>query len=233
MSKVLYDYDRIILNPLEIKKVDSDFFDCPYFIIDNFYKHPDLVEDFITREPPRLFEGDDRKWFPNEQNYNGKTFFDGRHKHIIPFMDEIVRQPIQDIICKESRDNPLLFQTNIHKFYDRDFNDYKDNYWFPHLDEGWTALVYLNKDGDAGTNLYSYKGQSKVIVRDEDRPFTPSHSEHGQPWLPKEDWEVVHTLEGVYNRCVIFNGRIYHGMAVNDDKIFYRDRANQVMFFDP
>jgi hypothetical protein len=234
MNRILYDYDRIELNKTsEVKKVESDFFGCPYYIIDNFYKYPELVEDFVTREPAKLFEGDDRQYFPNEKNYNGDKFFDGRHKHYVADIDENVRGFISGIINKEIHDEPSTFQTNIHKFYDKEFNDYKNNYWFPHLDDGWTALVYLNKDGDAGTNLYSYKGESKIIVNDEDRPFNPMQSEHGNPWLPKEDWKVIHTLEGVYNRCIIFNGRIYHGMAIEDDKIFERERANQVMFFAP
>lgn len=234
MNKILYDYDRIEINTAaNVEKIDSDFFGCPYYIIDNFYKYPDLVEDFITREPPRLFEGDSRTYFPNEKNFNGDKFLDGRHKHYVTDLSLIVREPLQRIINKEIRDEPEVFQTNIHKFYDKEFNNYKDNYWFPHIDEGWTALVYLNKDGDAGTNLYSYKGTSKIIKQDSDRPWNPTQSEHGNPWQPKKDWEVIHTLEGIYNRCIIFNGRIYHGMAVEDDRIFERERANQVMFFSP
>ena len=40
------------------------------------------------------------------------------------------------------------FLTNVTKFIDKNFNDYENNYWYPHKDFGYTALIYFNKSLD-------------------------------------------------------------------------------------
>ena len=62
------------------------------------------------------------------------------------------------------------------------FNDYKNFYWWPHTDLGYTGIVYLNRENSfSGTNLYENLDQSSE---------PPNCSEHCFPWRPKSKYKV-------------------------------------------
>ena len=63
-------------------------------------------------------------------------------------------------------------------------------------------------------------------------------SEHGDPWTPKENWDIMVKIKAKYNRFVMFEGSEYlHGMSIFDDRWFAENlkdanfRINQVLFF--
>ena len=153
-------------------------------------------------------------------------FEDRRHviknKEITPVYDHLSKI-CGHIPISMHKDDTIL--TNIMKFNRNDFNNYKDNYWHPHTDCGYTAIVYLNKSDDVcGTNLYKSIKPDLPVTR----------GEHVDPWRSKENWERITTLKPAFNRCVLFDGRkFFHGMHIPNE-LYCGDeyRMNQVFFFE-
>ena len=202
--------------------IKESFMGSDIYYIDDFYKYPnDIIKMLNNSETYMHTPGIN----PLCKSLNGVYFFDGRNRirtnmvrHVYDYLSKLCGQkPDYEI----TRDKVV---TNKFKFYKNDFNNYKNNYWFPHTDEGYTGIVYLNKNDDVcGTNLY------KQI-----RPDLPrSRGEHVDPWRSKENWEIIKTFKPKYNRCVLFNGKkFYHGMHIPDDRYFGDEyRLNQVLFF--
>ena len=102
------------------------------------------------------------------------------------------------------------------------FNNYVDNYWWPHTDVGWNGIVYFHDEW--GTNLYSPNHLD----------ITDNINEHYQPWRSKEKYTLLKSLEPAYNKLVLFDGKKFpHGMNVTNEKYFgKKPRNNQVFFFD-
>ena len=193
------------------------------YTIDNFYKHPERVYEYIFEKP--YMEGRDCLWKLNEKpSYNGIHFEDRRFKSF----DE---QVIDNYIFLSELINDMPFKpeinTNDTTFSDidesKDFNNFQDNYWWPHRDYGYTGIVYFTEEG--GTNLYSDKttdDKNNIIV-----------NEHYAPWRSKIDYELLKTLEPKYNRFVFFDGlKFLHGMDISSNRYFNGERRkNQVYFF--
>ena len=118
--------------------------------------------------------------------------------------------------------------TNFINFKPCAFNDYKNNYWWPHKDVGYNAIVYLNKEESvSGTNLY-------INLNPDQEP--PDHPEHYRPWRNKNNFKLIKTIHSKYNRMVLFDGlKFTHGMNICDEEYFKDSyRINQVFFFkDP
>jgi hypothetical protein len=180
------------------------------YTIDNFYQHPEEVENFIQSHHAKRW----KEW--DTPTYNGVHFEDCRHD----FSDErftTVSSALEQI-CGQPIAQPANIVTNRIKFTNYYFNDYFNNYWAPHRDLGYTGIVYFNS---SGTNLY------EVI---EDDPW--NGPEHLEPWRPKSKYRVIKALEARYNRLVLFNGRQFlHGMSIDDDAFFKDYRFNQAIFF--
>ena len=200
------------LNPdLEVK--EEILQESKIFIIDNFYKNPDEVYDF-------LFNRDVPLWKIEEKpSFNTIHFID---KRLIEYDERLV--PVigfLSYLCNQDADSHEII-TNMQRFFKHDFNDNKNCYWWPHQDSGYNGIVYFNKDDNtSGTNLYSVKKQYNMT------------DEHFKPWRPKEDFEILKTLEPKYNRLVFFDGlKFLHGANFPDDRYFGEEyRTNQVFFF--
>ena len=196
---------------LEIKK--ELFLDSIIYIIDNFYKNPQDVDNYLFNEPAPL-------WKINEKpSYNNVYFedrrlikFDDRLKSIIDFLSNLVSQ-------KPSSYNII---TNQARFYKNTFNDIENCYWWPHHDRGYNGIVYFNDDSENGTNIYFGIKHRKMLT------------EHYRPWRLKEDFKVLKHLEPRYNRLVFFDGyKFLHGMNITNKKYFSDEyRNNQVFFFE-
>jgi len=183
--------------------------------IKDFYKYPDKIVSLTSKIKPRMHKEDEKP------SYNGEYFFDMRHSIPLSGMDQVT--DFLSSICKqkprESRNN---FSTNLFKFIEKGFNLSNDYYWYPHVDYGYTALIYLNDFSYPGTNIYN-----------SDHFNTYGGLEHYTPWKEKSDWKLETTIKAEYNKLVFFDGlRNPHSMAVSK-KFFYKDfRLNQVVFFN-
>ena len=210
---------------------EEDFEDSKVYWMDDFYKYPDLVFEYITRESPPLWKwGDD--WDGIEHSKNTKHFEDRRWDGINAEGIHVPNNALSKIFNQTTKTTNEVVTNHTRFFTDSEsikYNDYKNNWWWPHTDSGYNALVYLNKSEDGtsfGTNLYRlcdgfWEGRG-------------GH-EHANPWIRKDtgDCERIAAFKSKYNRLVAFDGyRYQHGMSVDDDRWFYETRVNQVMFFD-
>lgn len=190
------------------------FEDSKIFTIDNFYKHPDQIVYSLSNEhKPVLHKKEETP------SFNGIHFFDLRHKYFAPGVEEIGKD--LSLLCNQDIAHPGKVFTNCIQFAENEFNDYENNYWIPHKDEGFVALIYLNPSFTSITNLYEQL--------EEDSYEGP---EHFAPWRPKHKYKILKQIEGRYNRLVMFDGKKFlHGMDISNKDYFYNIRLNQALFF--
>lgn len=193
--------------------------DSIVYFIDDFYLNPYDVLKLFLSTPAELHKKDCRP------SFNSIYFDDRRHSFI---SDEIT--PVYDYlidICKQEPEHTKkTVSTNFTRFRKVSFNNYINNYWWPHIDPGYTAILYLNQDDCySGTNLY------KPLDIEKEPPANVN--EHASPWRNKIYFELIETLEPKFNRMVLFDGfKFHHGMNIcNDDYFDEKYRMNQVFFF--
>ena len=156
----------------------------PVYIIDDFYKNPEEVEDLFWDNELRYHkEGD--------PGYNGKLFHDMRHH----FPDEDLWE-VGDYLL------------------------------------GVCGAKYHGSGPDCLSNVFEYEGTGTNLYATPNRfevEEIKSVPEHVRPWRSKEDYELLLTFEGKYNRLVLFNGKkFYHGADIYYSPV---KRFNQVLFF--
>lgn len=191
------------------------------YIIDDFYKNIQEIVNFLSIIEPFVWKADQRP------SNNMVYFEDRRHsirsKHVSKVYQFLSN--LCDQLPANSDDEDLII-TNVTTFKKDKFNDYQNNYWWPHKDIGYTALIYLNEnDLVSGTNLYEN-------LNPKEEP--PNYPEHYRPWRGKENYNLLKTLEPKFNRMVLFDGlKFFHGMNIcNDDYFDSKYRMNQVLFFN-
>lgn len=195
---------------LEIKK--EIFFESIIFTIDNFYKHPQEINDYLFSEAAPLHKMDDK---PSSNNvyFEDRRLFkdDERINSVVDFLGSLVSQ------------KTLTYKiiTNQTKFFNHQFNNIDDCHWWPHYDEGYNGIVYFNDDEENGTNIYYERTKQEMLT------------EHHQPWRLKKDFRVLKHLQPKFNRLVFFDGyKFLHGMNITNRRYFSDEyRNNQVFFY--
>lgn len=200
------------VNDLSNIKVEN-FNGSRIYTMDNFYKYPeDVLSILLTVKEPELWKKED------SLSYNGIYFADYRHKFDVEEFRSVGNRLAE--ICGQHSPAPATIKTNCLKLFDKQFNDYENGYWGPHLDAGYNAIIYLNTVPTA-TNLYEQL---------EDDPWTTP--EHYEPWREKSKYKIIKQLEGKFNRLIMFDGaKFLHGMDISNDDFFNIHRINQVLFF--
>jgi len=207
----------------EINKITNiiveDFRDSKIYIIDDFFKNPDDIVEYLKTNKPGLH----KEWeFPS---HNTVEFFEGRHYIQHDSIFDLQQTLIN--ICGSNNVCSNMIYSNIARFIDKEFNDYKNNYWWPHRDDGWNCLIYLTKMDIDGTNLYEETADDQEMI------ITNQIKEHHQPWRSRDKYRVIKTLQSKYNRLVMFDGKKFlHNMAINDDTFFHEERMNLAVFFN-
>ena len=204
---------------LNIKK--EVFLDSIIYTIDNFYKNPDIINNYLFKNPAPLHK-------QHESPTHNNIYFEDRRLQV--FDGEI--EPVVIFLSKLISKKPSTFEiiTNQTRFYKHSFNDYQNCIWCPHYDYGYNGIVYFNKnDSKCGTTLYS-----PTEDEDEIDYYYSDIPEHSAPWRKKEKYEIIKTLEPKYNRLVLFDGyKFSHGMNIINDRYFSNEyRNNQVFFFE-
>ena len=180
--------------------------------ITDFYKYPDKIVEFISNILPYYHKGN------QTPSYNGHAFEDMRHSCLVKGMSKVCN--FLSGICNQYPCEEHMLNTNMFKFLDKNFNRYDDNYWWPHIDDGYTALIYLNDFSFPGTNLYTSLAG------------LPDGIEHYTPWQSKSNYKLETTLYAEYNKLVLFDGLSNpHSMAIESDIFCDQTRLNQVIFF--
>mgnify|MGYP003337058790 CR=1 FL=1 len=192
------------------------------YVIDNFYKDPEEVLNIIFSVDPKVWKDDE------VPSFNQVFFDDRRHffkfseiKKVYNFLGDLCKQ--KPLVHGNADETAIL--TNLNRFKKCSFNDYENNYWWPHKDVGYNGIIYLNPDERCGTNLYEN-------LNPEEEP--PDYSEHYRPWRNKKNFKLIKTIEPKYNRMVLFDGlKFTHGMNIcNDDYFGETYRINQIFFFE-
>ena len=130
-----------------------------------------MKEYFLTKES-RLNK------FNQKPSFNNLHFEDRRHSIISENIVEVYK--VLQSICNQKPLCENLIITNLTRFKKVSFNDYGNNYWWPHQDNGYNGIVYLNEnDSLSGTNLYQCFHLNELIERD-------TIFEHLEPWRDKE-----------------------------------------------
>ena len=199
-------------------KIEKELFEgTVIYTIDDFYKNPQKVENYLFGEPNKI----PLHKIHEKPSFNNVYFEDRRHDDSIDNLDLKNVYDFLSSLCGQGYEVPDVV-TNCTRFKRHQFNDYKNYYWWPHTDGGYNGIVYFNDDNKNGTCFY------EELV---DRPDMP---EHYQPWGEKKDFILLKTLEPKYNRFVFFDGYEFsHGMNICTDRYFGEEyRKNQVFFFD-
>ena len=204
-------------------KIEKELFEgTVIYTIDDFYKNPKEVENYLFGKPNEI----PLHKIYDKPSFNGVYFEDRRHdtEDNLDIWYSFNLKKVYDFLsglCGQGYEAPDII-TNCSRFKKHEFNDYKNCYWFPHTDSGYNGIVYFNDDDKHGTCLY------EVLVK------PPDVNEHYQPWGAKKDFIVIKTLEPKYNRFVFFDGyKFPHGMNICTDRYFGEEyRINQVFFFD-
>jgi hypothetical protein len=203
----------------------EEFMGSKIYYIDNFFKNPDIIVNFLDEIPPVLHEPVIREGF---KNLNGVYFSDMRHSLYLKKYSPVVKYLSKICGKKPFYDTEYnLLETNYVKFNNTPFNNYKNNYWFPHVDGGYNGIIYLNKgDEQNGTNIYEPTADFYKIKE-------CNNGEHTDPWKSKDRWLRLKTIKPKYNRCVLFDGaRFFHGMNIENERYFENEfRKNIITFF--
>jgi len=200
-------------NRLQIKQETLQ--ESVIYYIDNFYLHPKKVEEYLF-DPETPLHKIEQKPSYNNIHFEDRRLIkkDERINTVVDFLSQICGQ----------RPDTYDIVTNMQRFFDHDFNDYKNCIWWPHKDFGYNGIVYFNKDdNECGTNLYSEDTTDEL----------PNAPEHYQPWRLREKYEILKVLEPKYNRLVFFDGfKFPHGANIFNNRYFGEEyRKNQVFFF--
>lgn len=192
-----------------------DYMDSKIYFIENFYKYPRKVKRWIVSHESEYHK-------KNEVGYNGIHFEDRRHNlhhdGMVKVSDYISKICNQSILSEK---NQVI--TNLFKFKNNSFNNYKENYWHPHKDSGYTAIIYFDDDD---TNLYQCLDPTEERKVDE-------IPEHLEPWKSKDKWTRTAALHGKFNKLILFDGnKFFHGADITK-KYIRNFRMNQVVFLKP
>jgi len=202
--------------------------------MDDFYKHPDDVFEYINSFTPPLWKFGP-EWDPGKTSKNTLYFEDRRHMMSHPGMEDVTDK-LANLCGQEPTDSDIV--TNYTRFSeDQESNPYKTHYWWPHHDSGYNGICYLTKVEEIGTNLYKplITDNPDILPLDENDGV---RDEHGIPWTPKRYWDIFASFRSKFNRFVMFEGGYYyHSMNLTGENYFAEHwsdaeyRINQVFFF--
>jgi hypothetical protein len=217
-----------IMNMFELGNWDlytEDFMGSRIYYIDNFYKYPELVRKFTLEPLPDLWKVDTAP--------NGCLYWDRRlQARIIDSQVEKNYEILSQLINQRrsyKTDGGFEFISNVTRYLKHSYNDIERYNWWPHCDGGYNAIITLNNEFDD-----EYSGTALYHPDDKQTPREMT-SEGVNPWIDKSVHRLVKDIKAKYNRCVLFDGKLFpHAMLINDYR-FFEDiyRVNQVLFFEP
>jgi len=222
-------FDNDVL--FETKDVYDYRFENNVIYIDDFYKRPDEIYDFLMARDYPLWKHN----IERTDGRNGKDYFDCRIIDNIAFPTRMYFNDNNRLldICRKywhtgNYEYQHAFEVNCFQS-NENFNNTIQHY--PHLDSELSApdefatlnmLVYLDKEEDGGTAIYD----GEWITNDEQMNVL---------YPVGERFNIRQIVEHKFNRCVIFPGNSMHGAYINDYSKYMEDkwRFTQVRFYHP
>ena len=141
------------------------------YTIENVYKNPDDVARYLfNRETAWHKVGE--PWSLNAKKFEDRRLkiFDNQAAPLFWLVSKLSSQALHS-------DHIM---TNVSRLLEDEYNDdYQNNHWWAHLDEGYNGIVYFNKDDkNNGTNLYN----PSILLEDWFQRNMESY-EHAAPWI--------------------------------------------------
>ena len=205
-----------MLNTKELK--EEELCGKRFFIADNFLLEPDAVNEAVFTKLGKIHH------IEKEEFHWNCLFFIDRRKQVHGTFAQQLHDFVKEVWGNVEPVNQHAL-TNETLLFDEPFNDPEKDWWRPHTDENLVNIViYMNKDAEScGTNFY-----------DPDVYWNYRYfygKEHEQPWIPKNDLKRIKHVEGVYNRMIMFDGNIPHGMNLTKGKFIKSNRNNISSFY--
>ena len=233
----------------------------PIAIIDNLYKDPDKMYDFVDRLPIPVADIEGKKHYGNRftidnfiANENYLTSLAMILLHKLEMVDMIPQEGFQDV----TNNNQFCLNT-IHqdKKYGVTGDKRKESY-IPHADfNAITSIIYLTKDDvkTNGTGIYRHiksdcigfpqddfqmdylcnrDGISKQDMKTklEVLEANPSPLKYNECMLESNDeWELLWKADGKFNQMVSYMGGLFHSALFDINELTDKKRLSQVIFW--
>lgn len=202
----------------EINKNLEAILENDVVVIDNFYKNPDRIYEWLTKQDYPLFG------ITDEETRNGKDYTDSKlifgHMGTDPW--SIERNNFLLSVVKTVYKAKEAYWTNSYDFnvFRALKNFTKETQHIPHVDgDSLNVLVYLDKKQNGGTAFYKGEQPKKEKVKN--------------LIVDVSNYEIYKLIPAKFNRCVIFKGDIIHGAYINDYSKYLHDyRFTQIMFLE-
>jgi len=173
-------------------------------IIDNFYKNPDDVRKIALMQP-----------YDIKGNYPG-----GRTKS---FATDELKKRFEMIIGKE-----IVYWPGGYNGSFQITN--KDHVSWIHRDKtDYAAIIYLtpNAPTNSGTILYKHKSSNLLTASNNEQESLLRNDSNND-----DAWDIIDTIGNIYNRCILFNGKVSHKSNVYFGDTIENSRLFQTFFFD-
>lgn len=190
-----------------------------YIVFDNFYSNYEQIYSLLEHIPAPAWK------YNTDDTRNFIDYYDCRP--VLPWatlrpivhieaLTKIIRDTWKERANIVSIANPVEF--NFFKSINVDVIG--DRQMFPHVDNDYTAIIYMDKVCDGGTAFYTNCNPNKIPYTEQDDLFVDV------------SMYEKHVVQSKPNRLVLFRGQAVHGGYVNDYNS-YKDtwRMNQVVFF--
>jgi hypothetical protein len=179
-------------------------------VADDFYDNPDDVRNFALSQE-----------FAVRGNYPGlrtRSFLNESHKEVISSLVSHAGGGVTDWLLDETGDGYTgAFQ--ICTAEDRTWihSDYNNM---------WAGVCYLTPDAplSAGTALYRHKESKDRASID--------NKDHGEDARDYTKWEIVDKVGNIYNRLILYPGKLFHASIDYFGNNLYNGRLFQTFFFN-
>lgn len=195
-------------------------FDGEVLIIDNIFKNYQNILDICHNMPVE-------QWKTSSNSRNFKDYYDCRpvfKNHSFNETNDINRLNVLNSLIKHffKENNNIKSETSFNFNYFKHLkNNISKNYQhYPHYDNLYTAVFYIDPFENGGTALY------------ESNQFNPAINESNNLMYDISDLKIKKLINSKPNRCAIFSGKSLHGGYIEDHSIYYYNwRINLVQFF--
>ena len=191
--------------------------DSKIVFIDNIYKHPDRVYEYLTSVNSIVSN-------KHGNNLNGVDFMDGQL-----FLDNRWDLNRKFLLSKLYTLYELKEEGTFNVFNQfRLIDDFPGlgHHWHPHTDNRVNFITFLNKTHHlkAGTSLYKAQSTKANFF------IGKTDTEHTKPWKNPKQFEEELCILVRFNCGVAFPGQWFHGQTIVDN--FFKDttRFTEVIF---
>jgi hypothetical protein len=191
-------------------------FDGGVVVIDDFFLNYDKILQFVNNANVEI-------WKCGEESKNFIDYYDCRPCIRNAFIeDRSFDLKILDIIKHffGYSSKPIYSEIEFNYFKHIRNNVSRDLQLHPHVDCDLNLLVYLDEYANGGTTIYDVEGEIE-------------NTEYFNLMYDVSKLKVKKFIPAKPNRCVIFNGKQYHGGHIDQHDVYYENwRINLVRFYE-